>query len=162
MLDDRVARLERQNRWLVAAVLVLGTMLGLVSMRSSRPPSLSGSVVKAEQFIVHDAHGRTRAVLGLDHPTAPEHSPVRLALYNEVQGASAILYLSDAFGGLTIKTGAGDGERSTNLFANPKEGAGISLETGPRRTAVRLSADAAAAVGFVMQNPAGTVVFRAP
>jgi hypothetical protein len=90
------------------------------------------------------------------------HSPVRLALYNDEHRSSAVLYLSDAFAGLTIRTGAGEGERSTSLFANPKDGAGVGLGTGLRRSAVRMTADAAAAVGLVMQDVAGKVVFRAP
>lgn len=160
-LEDRVARLERHNRWLGAAVIVAVALLTVIGFRERRS-SLRSDVVRAQQFVVHDAHGRTRAVLGLDHPTAPEHSPVRLGLYNEEQGSSAILYLSDGFAGLTIKTGTGERERSTNLFANPSEGAGLSLGTGQRRTGVRMTADATAAVHLLMQDPAGNVVFRAP
>jgi hypothetical protein len=161
-LDDRVAKLERQNRRLGAAVLVVVVLLAVVLVRRGQPSPPAGEVVRAQQFVVVDALGRTRAMLGLDHPLAPDHSPVRLALYNEAQRSSAILYLADAFAGLTIKTGAGEGERSTNLFANPSEGAGIGLGTGLRRSAVRITADTAAAPGLVLQNPAGAVVFKAP
>jgi hypothetical protein len=116
----------------------------------------------ARQFVVRDAQGRTRGLLGLDHPSASQHSPVRLGLYNDEYQASAVLYLSDAFGGLTIRTGVGENERSTSLSANPKDGAALNLGTGLRRTPVRMTADASAAVRLVMEDAGGKVVFRAP
>jgi hypothetical protein len=141
----------------VAVAVLLAALLVLQGWPAPRP-----AVVEAEKFVVHDKEGRRRAVLGLDYPTAPEHSPVRLALYNDEQRSSAVLYLSDAFAGLIIKTGGEDAERSINLFANPKDGAGLGLGAGRDRNAVRMTADAAAAVRLVLRDAAGNVVFRAP
>jgi hypothetical protein len=160
-LDQRVARLERQKRWLgvlVAIIVVLLVALFALARRPSGPAAL----VEAEKFVVRDREGRTRAVLGLDYATAPEHSPVRLALYNDEQRASAVLYLSEGFTGLTIKTGAPEVERSISLFANPKDGAGVGVSSGHGGNAVRMTADAAGAVRVVLQDAAGHVVFRAP
>jgi len=161
MLEERVTSLERQNRWLRAVVVAVVILLAALLALQARPTRIA-AVAEAEKFVVRDRKGRARAVLGLDHATGPEHSPVRLALYNEEHRSSAVLYLSDAFAGLTIKTGAEGGKRSINLFANPKDGAGLGLDAGLRSNAIRMTADAAAAVRLVMKDSAGNVVFRAP
>lgn len=68
--EDRLARLERQNRSLRAGVFALLTIAGL---------ALTGTVmagaqrIEAQQFRVVDGQGRTRAVL----------SPGSLVLYDE-------------------------------------------------------------------------------
>jgi len=160
-LDERVARLERQNRRLRALVAGI-TVLVAASLVLHARPRRPAAVAEAEKFVVRDREGRTRAVLGLDYATAPRHSPVRLALYNDAEHASAVLYLSEAFAGLVIKTGVEEREWSTTLFANPKDGAGFQIGAGRGKSAVRMTADAAAAVRFLMQDAGGAIVFRAP
>jgi hypothetical protein len=160
-LDARLARLERQSRRLRGLLLVVAALV-VVLLVLQRRPVCPGGVVEAEKFVVVDRAGRTRAVLGPDYPTSPEHSPIRLALYNDAQRASAVLYLSDAFAGLSIRSGADQAERRIHLFANPKDGAGLSLASGHGRNAVQMSADAAGAARIVLQDASGTVVFRAP
>jgi hypothetical protein len=60
-LNDRLARLERQNRRLRGGLFALLALVGL---------ALTGSVVaggqrlEAQQFRVVDGQGRTRAILG--------------------------------------------------------------------------------------------------
>jgi len=65
-LSDRVAHLERENRrlrrWMVAAVLVACAcvVLGQSAAATSGPQML-----EARRFVLKDAVGRERAVLGL-------------------------------------------------------------------------------------------------
>jgi hypothetical protein len=92
-LAVRVEALERHNRWL-RRVGAVGLALVGVALVMGRVPS-TPAVVEAEKFVVRDRRGEERIVLGLDHPTSPNHSPVRIALYNAEQKSSAVLYLSD-------------------------------------------------------------------
>jgi hypothetical protein len=147
-LAVRVEALERHNRWL-RRVGAVGLALVGVALVMGRVPS-TPAVVEAEKFVVRDRRGEERIVLGLDHPTSPNHS--------------AVLYLSDGFAGLVIATGRADGmgKRSAQVFANPKEGAGLKVDTGLKKTVVRLSADERASGHFVLQDEAGNVLFTAP
>jgi hypothetical protein len=161
-LAVRVEALERQNRWL-RGVGVVGLALIGAALVMGRVPS-TPRVVEAEKFVVRDRRGEERIVLGLDHPTSPRHSPVRIALYNAEQESSAVLYLSDGFAGLVIATGGADGmgKRSAQVFANPKEGAGFKVNMGLKKTVVRLSADERAGGHFVLQDEAGNERFTVP
>ncbi len=81
-LAGRVDRLERENRWLKqAGVVILAVIAAVVLMgqgiRKTAPPGKPGKIVGAEQFIVHDARGGVRAELG----TLP-NGTVRLILYD--------------------------------------------------------------------------------
>ena len=78
----RLDKVERENRRLkTAAVVALAVITAVVLMGQATsklaPPGKPGKVVGAEQFIVHDARGGVRAVLG----TAPDGT-VRLVLYD--------------------------------------------------------------------------------
>ncbi len=81
-LARRVDKVERENRWLKrAGVIALAVIAAIVLMGQAAsklaPPGKPGKVVGAEQFIVHDARGGVRAVLG----TLPDGT-VRLVLYD--------------------------------------------------------------------------------
>ena len=68
--EDRLARLERQNRSLRAGGLALLALTGLALTGSVMA---GGQRIEAQQFRVVDGQGRTRAILG----------PGSLVLYDE-------------------------------------------------------------------------------
>ena len=81
-LARRLDKVERENRRLMRigavalAVIVAVVLMGQATWKLA-PPGKPGKVVGAEQFIVHDARGGVRAVLG----TLPDGT-VRLVLYD--------------------------------------------------------------------------------
>jgi hypothetical protein len=166
-LERRLATLERQQRRMRRAGIVGLGLVGAALLMGQTPPPpgpapSTGRVVEAEKFIIRDARGQERAVLGLDHPSSPEHSPLRLGLYNGDR-SSAILYLSDGFAGLSITTGAeADKKQSVQLFANPREGGGFKVATGQRKEAVRIAADAEGMASLALTDKSGAVVFKGP
>ncbi len=163
-LHERVALLERRvgrTRWLVLTLLLCGGVAAAVLAVRQRGPG-NGTVV-AEKFVVRDRAGRERAVLGLDHPSSPTHSPVRLGLSNEEGGSSAVLYLSDGFAGLGISSGASpDGTSSVQLFTNPKEGGGLKVLTGSRQIRIELEAAPQGEPRFALSDGRGTKLFSVP
>ncbi len=164
-IERRLGELERDLRRArragAAAVLVLGGALGYVGFGAR---GVSKTVVEAQQFIVRDAQGRERAMLGLDHPSSPQHSPVRLGLYNEASNSSAVLYLSDGFAGLSVASGVEPPvRRAVQLFANPREGGGLKVTTAGRSPAIELSSAAGEGLPrFVLGTDDGRVLFEAP
>ncbi len=79
-LEERLTRLERQNRRLRAGVLAL------LALGATGAAMGSGHDVEARQFRVTDSQGRTRAVLG----------PGSLVLYGEDGKKTASLGESSA------------------------------------------------------------------
>ena len=158
----RVKRLERQNRAMrrVITVVLALAVAGLL-MAQSRPAS---RIIEAEKFVVRDATGQERAVLGLDHPSSPAHSPLRLGLYNPAAKSSAVLYLSNGFAGLTISSGGttAAAKRSVQLFSNPKEGGGVKVISGTGQAAVHLSVPPGGKGGLTLKDGSGAVAFEAP
>ncbi len=81
-LARRLDKVERENWRLMRigavalAVIVAVVLMGQATWKLA-PPGKPGKVVGAEQFIVHDARGGVRAVLG----TLPDGT-VRLVLYD--------------------------------------------------------------------------------
>jgi hypothetical protein len=167
ILERRLALLERQQRRMTRTGAVGLALVGAALLMGQTPPPAgpsqpTGRVVEAEKFIVRDAKGQERAVLGLDHPVSPEHSPLRLGLYNGDK-SSAILYLSDGFAGLSITSGGEtDKKQAVQLFANPREGGGFKVATGERREAVRIAADGKGKGSVTLTDTGGAVVFKAP
>ncbi len=166
-LERRLTALERQQRRTKrAGIIGLGLAGAVLLMGQTSPPPApapsAGRVVEAEKFVIRDARGQERAVLGLDHPSSPEHSPLRLGLYNGDR-SSAILYLSDGFAGLSITTGAEpDKKQSVQLFANPREGGGVKVATGQRKESARIAVDANGVGSLALTDKSGAVVFKAP
>jgi hypothetical protein len=162
-LDRRVALLERRLgrlRWIVVALALCAGVAAVLAARPRRPAV--GTVV-AEKFVVRDREGRERAVLGLDHPGSPAHSPVRLGLSNQDGGSSAVMYLSDGFAGLGISTtGRPEGRSSLTLFANPREGGGLKVETGVGRTRIEIEAAPRGEPRLILRDDAGAVLFGVP
>ena len=158
---ERLETVERQNRRMKRAGLIAIGLVGALFVMGQAEPK--NRVVEAEQFIVRDSRGQKRALLGLDHPTSPGHSPVRIGLYNEDQ-SSAVMYLSDGFAGLSVTAGGAEGtaKRAIQLFANPKEGTGLKAGTSVTTTAAELIVDAGGGTSFVLKDKTGKVVFKAP
>jgi hypothetical protein len=160
----RLDRLERQSRWarwvmpVVLVLVVIGLVAGLVADRGQRP-----SVVEAERFVVRDTRGNERAVLGLDYATSPEHSPVRLALYNREYGSSAVMYLSDAVAGVVIASRGSDEKRTqrVHLFAGPRAKAGLSVDTTFGEPVILLRTSGPAGM-LVLRDENGALLFKAP
>jgi hypothetical protein len=164
---ERLEVVERQNRRLKRIGLVaFGLAAGVVltgQAQPEKPPEKKSTVVEAEQFIVRDANGQTRGLFGLDHPTSPGHSPVRIGLYNE-GSSSAVMYLSDGFGGVTVTSG-GEKEserRAVQLFANPQEGTGLKAGKTVSKTGALLKVDQHGAVALTLKDDSGKVVFNTP
>jgi hypothetical protein len=159
--DLRLARLERDNRrlrWVAGAALV-GATCALVGV-ARRPPLADTS--EASRFVVRDAQGRERALLGFDHPESPRHSPIRLGLSNPDDGSSLVVWLSGAFSGVVLNSHAPDGTpMRAEAFANPREGTGFRLGGAARHAPATLSARDGAG-RLVLQNAQGSVTFAAP
>ncbi len=93
-LARRLDRVERENGRLkrsgVVALAVIAVVM-LMGQAASKlaPPGKPGKIVGAEQFIVHDARGGVRAVLG----TLPDGT-VRLVLYDRGNPGETRIILS--------------------------------------------------------------------
>jgi hypothetical protein len=103
-LEQRVERLERENRWLKRAGIVALAVIGAVVLMGQT----TGRLVDAEKFILRDWEGRKRAelmtissgaYLGLDGPDGKTRitlavldEPI-LTLYGQGEGAGAIRVL---------------------------------------------------------------------
>ncbi len=93
-LARRLDRVERENQRLMRigavalAVIVAVVLMGQATWKLA-PPGKPGKVVGAEQFIVHDARGGVRAVLG----TLPDGT-VRLVLYDRGNPGETRIILS--------------------------------------------------------------------
>jgi hypothetical protein len=84
-LESRLVKLERQNRRLMGLVGLLFMMMVVVIVWRSLPGEKK---VVARSFEVHDAHGQTRAELGL----APDGGPW-VRLNNPAGKARAMMYM---------------------------------------------------------------------
>lgn len=64
-LRDRVEALERQNRRLRLGILAVAGLWAVFGLLGQARASREG-VIEAQRFVVKDAEGRERAVLGLE------------------------------------------------------------------------------------------------
>lgn len=96
-LADRLARLERQNRRLAAAaVLLVAVLAAAVCMGQVRAPN----VVEAESFVVRDAAGKARAALflGEEGPAlalSDQNGKLRAALRVDNNGLASLAIFDD-------------------------------------------------------------------
>src|SRR3990172_7128596 len=83
-IAERLDRLERENRWWKRVVIVILVIVGSVGLMGQTPSGRR--VVEAERFVLKDADGRIRGVLGSEYPgLLPESSlpgQVGLHLYS--------------------------------------------------------------------------------
>ena len=149
-LGQRVEKLEKANRRLkLAGVLVL-TLVGCLLLLGVASPKRT---VEAETFVIRDANGKPRAVLGM------------------TAGGPALLFI-DANGKQRMTLGTPAGEEPVLLFldANEKERAGLTILAGlsvltftdaneKQRVILGISVRGP---GLVVRDANGKVVFSAP
>jgi len=162
-IELRLARLERDNRRLrwVAVAALFGATCAIVGGVRRAPIGATGTI-EASRFVVRDERGRERAILGLDHPSSPRHSPLRLGLSNPDDGSSLVVWLSGAFAGVTATSrSAGGAPLRAETFANPREGAGFRLASGGKRVPAVLRARDGAGE-LALEDRKGRVTFSVP
>jgi hypothetical protein len=127
-ITQRLARLERENRWWKAlastAIAALGLMLLMGAGRngntnSGLPPA--AGEIQARAFVLVDQHGTPLARLGL-----LPHGALGLGFYD--QGKKTRLLLSVE----------GDGSSSVSLFSKDGRGSALLTATGNGSTSLRL------------------------
>jgi hypothetical protein len=149
VLSARVARLERQNRWLkqggLAALVVVGTALLLGSQEGTK-----GKTLEVERLIVRDSFGRQRAAL---HMTKNADDPaVALVLYDENERPRAGLGVNKDGPGLYFTDANG---KHRAVIAKNNDGIGLDLldEEGRPRMDFRTTDKA---MGITMRDEGGT------
>jgi hypothetical protein len=65
-IGERVARLERKNRRLTLALVLMGLTAALLATVALALTCLVPQVARARNFLLLDDHGKTRAMLGMD------------------------------------------------------------------------------------------------
>lgn len=144
-LAARVERLERQNRWLTSALLIVAVGAALlVTLAAVAPPSIQ-DVVKAKSFAVVDDEGNVRAELGfsadgshglvLRDADGSERATLAVSTKGSAQGLSlrdpegktrALLAVSpDGFAGVRL-FGAADAKSFAGITVSP-HGTGLGL-----------------------------------
>jgi hypothetical protein len=125
-LEQRVERLERQNRrfrWFLLTLPVLALVLGAEVQKAV----WKGKTVVAEEFILADADGKTRALLNLqkDGPhffLLDNDGKVRVNLAADSEGNCPALFLINAEGkSLATLRRLQDGSPVLALFANDEK-----------------------------------------
>lgn len=115
---ERLERLERQNRRLkLVGAVVLLSVAALVTMGQARPAS---QAMEAQRFVVKDAHGKPRAILGA---------------------------FGD-FWGLNLYDPDGNARAALNVGANSTSRLGFYDGNGKSRVIVDVTDDGTSTVGF--------------
>lgn len=65
-LVKRIERLERENRWLKRLQTVVIVGITAVMMMGQATPSEVAKVIEADRFVLRDASGKVRAMLGVE------------------------------------------------------------------------------------------------
>jgi hypothetical protein len=138
----RLARLEKRNRWLQGAAVVVLILAGTGLLMGSQAPSL-GRAMEAECFILRDSSGRERAWLGLDHgqpvlrflnTSKREHAALELA------DEGIILRVRDSQG--RLRTGLSLEKEGVALVTRNQDGQWVAGENAIRNHAGRIIAPA--------------------
>jgi hypothetical protein len=161
IVQARLDRLEKQNRWLRRSLVVALTVAGVAWLTGQSPPGQAqprqDRTVEAERFVLLDATGKKRAVLGAEK------------LPNQEVPGSPGLYLFDDEGNVRIvlnttkEGGAGIAvcDRTPNL--NPqvvlmmsKEGnAGLGLQDGNGKSRALMEMEKDKAPVLILQDENG-------
>ena len=117
---DRLAKVERQNRWLVRGCLALVLSCGIAMLMAQKPLESVAQTIEAQAFVLKDAAGEVRAKL---HMTGdgPE-----LRLYDSQHNTFAVIFLHKDGPGFSLSMGKAYADLSVE-----KDGpARLSLSTG--------------------------------
>jgi hypothetical protein len=152
--EQRLARLERENRWmrrLGAVAVAVAAAVFLVGQGKDKP-----RVVEAQKFVLRDSEGKSRAELSLR-----ERGGVGLDLRDGAgtPRASLLLLRPDA-PMLALRDGSG---RSRLVLSAADEGATDMLIKDARGNArVLLGVSHRGSGGIEVYAPNGTVIWKAP
>jgi hypothetical protein len=144
-VKDRLAKVERQNRWLIGVGLALVLSCGIVLLTAQKPVART---IEAQGFVLKDAAGKVRAELHItdsgpelrmydsQHNTSAlliqdEKIGPTLALFTE-QGSSAVVSLYDNGPRVFLRMGKADanlsvGKDGPNLILKDSEGFNTSI-----------------------------------
>jgi hypothetical protein len=117
---DRLARVERQNRWLVRGGLALVFACGSVLLMAQNPIART---IEAQAFVLKDATGKVRAELHMTD-TGPE-----LALYSDSQSTAEVHLgaIKNVGWGLGV---LGDQAEGIAILRVDRNGPGLGLTKG--------------------------------
>jgi hypothetical protein len=133
-LQDRISRLESQNRFLRRGILALFG-LGVCAAVGVGRASSTGNVVSAERFVIRDTAGRDLGTLGVDASgnigldLADTGGRTRVALGVNSNGTS----------GLVLSDGQGDKRAAVSTQRNGKSG--LTLYDGQGRPSAGIALD---------------------
>jgi hypothetical protein len=129
-VQARLARLERENRWMKRGFLCLGVALAAVFLLAGQaPPPRAGKTVEAERFVVVDADGKKRGVFGVDKafPSWDKARPT-LALYGKEDQPAFAVNTEGGSSGLFFQE---DGETRLGLAVTKGKFAGLVIYRNP-------------------------------
>ncbi len=109
-LEQRLEKLERENRWMrrIGAVgVAIAAAVFLIGQGKDKP-----RVVEAEAFVLRDGEGKQRAVLSMEKPNTPS-----LVLLDQ-NGTKRVYLLAEQGGRASLGLGPGDGGIRTVLRVN--------------------------------------------
>jgi hypothetical protein len=140
-LTDRVEALERRSRRLaLAGAALLLALVALVTMGQARP---GGRTVEAERFVVKDARGRPRALLGMDGDVSA------LNLYDRDGRARAALHVAaDGTGRLGFYDRDGKSRVILDVAPDGVSTVGFYDREGKAHAQLQVAADGSPVLGF--------------
>jgi hypothetical protein len=155
-VQARLARLERENRWMRRGLLSLGVALTAVFLLAAQAPAPKGKTVEAERFVVVDAEGKKRAVFGVDKAFAAWDKPRPALVMYEKEDQPAFALSSE--GGSTGLYFQEDGETRLGLAVTKGKFAGLVIYRKPadRKSEIGLFYSDDGKPGLVFNDQNGT------
>jgi hypothetical protein len=142
--EQRLARLERENRWmrrLGAVAVAVAAAVFLVGQGKDKP-----RVVEAQKFVLRDSEGKSRAELSLR-----ERGGVGLASLLLLRPDAPMLALRDGSGRSRLVLSAADEGATDMLIKDARGNARVLLGVSHRGSG-----------GIEVYAPNGTVIWKAP
>jgi hypothetical protein len=179
---QRLACLESQNRWLKRGFFSLLVGAGAVLLVAAQPAG-KPKEVQAEKFVVVDAAGKTRAILGVDkvHPAweqpraglyihGPDGKPQVLLMADEGTGGGLYLQEKDAtrlglvsrqgkMAGLVVYRKPEDRKSQIGLFYSDDGKPGFFLNDQNGTSRIGMILEAGGKPMFSMKDENGNVIF---
>lgn len=123
---DRLARVEKQNRWLMRGTLALVFLCGIVLLMARKPLARTA---EAQAFVLKDAAGKVRAELRMGSsadPTGIVEGDPELRLYDPHRNTSVLIGVGQEGPYLQLLTEKGD-KVTLNVFEQFAGGGGPEL-----------------------------------